>query len=74
MTYVTDAEKSRDIGDYRYFVTRLNQKVKVTRHLLNGKNLDPAAEAEDVLEEHVPSRLLPIIQELKSGKMPVMAA
>lgn len=73
MSYVPDAEKKADIGDYRYFVTRLDQKVTVTRHLLSGKKLDPSAKKEEVSAAEVPAQLVQAYRQLKAGNLPVVA-
>ncbi len=73
MSNVPDAEKTADVDDYRYWITRINQGVKVTRQLLSGSKLDPTAKKEEVPEHEVPADILWFYQQLKAGNMPELA-
>lgn len=73
MSYILDAETTMDVGDHRYWVTRIKQHVKVTRQLLKG-DLDHSSLREEVSEEDIPSNIMLIVKKLRAGELPAVAA
>jgi len=73
MTYVVDFEKSADVGDARYYITRIAGQTSVLRQWLRGDRPDPCCSKETIAPDQIPKQLIGIYNTLRTGGMPVVA-
>jgi hypothetical protein len=73
MTYAVDFERRYEIGDYLYYLRRLDQHVSAVRRLLKGSKPDPTMSEEAVRVEDLPKQLKTPYRILVQGDVPSVA-
>lgn len=73
MTYVVDFEKSADVGDARYYITRIAGQTSVLRQWLKGNQPDPCCRKERIDVDQIPKQLIDTYNTLRNGAMPAVA-
>jgi hypothetical protein len=72
MSYAVDFCRATNRGDYCFYLTRTGGHTAVLRQPLKGDNPDPCCLKEMISDKEVPDDLLPSLQILRDGGVPVV--